>query len=268
MKKKWLAASLACVLGLSFLLAGCGGGQTQGDDSWKKVEDKGLLIVGLDVNFPPMGFMDENNSIVGFDVDMAMAVGKKLGVTVQLNPINWKAKEMELDAGKVDLLWNGYTINEERKEKVLFSDPYLTNRQVIVVKEESAITKKAELAGIQVGVQNGSTAVDAIEADPLYPEMEGNLMMYDDNNTAMLDLESERISAVVVDEVVANYYLSKHEGKYRILDENFGDEQYGVGFRKADQALRDKVQEAINELKADGTAAQISEKWFGADVVL
>lgn len=271
MTKKILTVAFALVLALSFALTGCNFSNTPGaggDDSWNKIAEKKLMIVGLDVKFPPMGFMDENNSIVGFDVDMAMAVGKKLGISVQLNPIDWKSKEMELKSGKVDVLWNGYTITEERKKEVLFSEPYLNNRQIVIVKQDSPINKKDDLAGVKIGLQSGSTAYDAIQADPLYPQLENNLMMYDDNNTAMMDLDVGRTQAVVVDEVVGNWYLSKHQGKYRILDEDFGSEQYGVGFRKEDKAFRDKVQEALNELKADGTAAKISTKWFGADVVL
>lgn len=268
--KKLLAVMLASVLAVCFVLSGCGGEtadpantQADADQSLQKVLDKNELVVGLDIAFPPMGFQNENNEIVGFDIDLAKEVGKVLGVEVQLKPIDWKSKEMELKSGKVDLLWNGYTITDERKKEVLFSDPYLANKQIIIVKADSPIQAKADITSGKVGLQTGSTAEDAIQADPIYEQIKGNLMMYDDNNTAMMDLDAGRVESVVVDEVVGKYYLSKHEGQYRILDEDFGDEQYGIGFRMEDKALRDAVQEALDTIKTNGVGDEISEKWFG-----
>ena len=264
MMKKILMVLAAGVLSACFVLSGCGGnGTTVADNSLQKVKDKQELIVGLDIAFPPMGFMNEQNEIVGFDIDVAKEVGKILDVNVQLRPIDWKSKELELKSGKVDVLWNGYTITDARKKEVLFSDPYLANKQIIIVTAESPIQAKADIAGGKVGLQTGSTAEDAIQADPIYSQIENNLMMYDDNNTAMMDLDAGRIESVVVDEVVGKYYLSQHEGKYRILDEDFGDEQYGVGFRMEDKALRDAVQEALDTIKTNGKGDEISQKWFG-----
>ena len=269
--KKVLAVVLAGVLTVCFILSGCGeqtpastDSQSVAEDiSLQKVKESNKLVVGLDVAFPPMGFLDENNEIVGFDVDLAKEVGKMLGVEVELRPIDWKSKELELKSGKVDVLWNGYTITEKRKEEVLFSDPYLNNRQIIIVKADSPIQAKADIVNGSVGLQSGSTAADAIEADPIYSQIKSKLMMYDDNNTAMMDLEADRVASVVVDEVVGKYYLSQHEGQYRILEEDFGDEQYGVGFRKEDIALRDAVQEALDTIKENGKGDEISQKWFG-----
>lgn len=277
--KKLIAVMLVSVLAVCLVLSGCGGNVTttptptpasgSADESLQKVLDKGEIVVGLDIAFPPMGFQDESNEIVGFDVDLAKAVGEILGVKVSLRPIDWKVKELELKSGKVDLLWNGYTITDERKKEVLFSDPYLENKQIIIVKNDSAINAKADITSGKVGLQTGSTAEDAIQADEIYDQIKDSLMMYDDNNTAMMDLDAGRISSVVVDEVVGKYYLSQNEGKYRILDEDFGDELYGVGFRLEDKALRDAVQEAINTLKTNGEGAKISEKWFGQpDLIL
>lgn len=264
--KKFLTVMLVCVLALCFALGGCSAtppAQNTEDNSLQAVIDKDELVVGLDIAFPPMGFLSEQNEIVGFDIDLAKEVGKILGVNVQLRPINWKAKEAELKSGNVDVLWNGYTITEDRKKEVLFSDPYLANKQIIIVKTDSAIQKKADITGGKIGLQSGSTAVDAIEADPIYEEIKNSLMMYDDNNTAMMDLEAGRVESVVVDEVVGKYYLSQHEGQYRILDEDFGDEEYGVGFRKEDVKLRDAVQSALDTIKTNGKGDEISEKWFG-----
>ena len=277
--KKFLAVMLVSVLAVSLILSGCGSTPSTttptstpasgADDSLQKIKDKGTIVVGLDVAFPPMGFQDENNEIVGFDVDMAKAVGEILGVKVELRPIDWKSKELELKSGKVDLLWNGYTITDERKKEVLFSNPYLKNKQIIIVKNDSSIKAKADIVSGKVGLQTGSTAEDAIQADAIFDQIKDNLMMYDDNNTAMMDLEAGRVSSVVVDEVVGKYYLSQNTGKYRILDEDFGDEEYGVGFRLEDKALRDAVQEAIDTLKTNGKGAEISTKWFGQpDLIL
>lgn len=272
--KKFTSIILASLLVVCCLLSGCGseapaGTDASADTSLEKVMDKGELVVGLDVAFPPMGFQDENNEITGFDVDLAKAVGEILGVEVKLTPIDWKSKELELKSGKVDVLWNGYTITDARKKEVLFSDPYLENKQIIIVKADSDIQAKADIIGGKVGLQTGSTAEDAIKADEIYTQIENSLMMYDDNNTAMMDLEAGRVESVVVDEVVGKYYLSQHEGMYRILDEDFGDELYGIGFRLEDKALRDAVQEALDTVKASDEGKAISTKWFGQpDLIL
>ncbi len=266
--KRIIAIVLASVLAVCMVLSGCGAPtdaptSSTADDSLIQVQNEGKLVVGLDIAFPPMGFQDENNEIVGLDVDLAKAVGEVMGIEVELRPIDWKAKELELKSGKIDVIWNGYTITDARKKEVLFSNPYLENKQIIIVKADSSINAKADIAGGKVGLQTGSTAEDAIKADAIYSQIEKNLMMYDDNNTAMMDLDAGRIASVVVDEVVGKYYLSKHEGKYRILDEDFGNELYGIGFRQEDKALCAAVQEAIETLKSNGKADEISMKWFG-----
>lgn len=275
--KKFTSIILASLLVVCMLLSGCGteapapsaSPDAAADDSLTKVMDKGELVIGLDIAFPPMGFQDENNEIVGFDVDLAKAVCEALGVEAKLTPIDWKAKELELKSGKIDVIWNGYTITDARKKEVLFSDPYLENKQIIIVKADSDIAKKADIVNGKVGLQTGSTAEDAIKADEIYSQIENSLMMYDDNNTAMMDLEAGRVASVVVDEVVGKYYLSQNEGKYKILDEDFGDELYGIGFRPEDKALRDAVQEAINTIKTSDEGAAISTKWFGQpDLIL
>ncbi len=275
--KKFTSIILASLLVVCLVLSGCGtetpapsaSPDVAVDDSLTKVMEKGELVVGLDIAFPPMGFQDENDEIVGFDVDLAKAVGAALGVEVKLTPIDWKSKELELKSGKIDVIWNGYTITDARKKEVLFSDPYLENKQIIIVKADSEIAAKADIAGGKVGLQTGSTAEDAIKADEIYSQIENSLMMYDDNNTAMMDLDAGRVSSVVVDEVVGKYYISQHEGQYKILDEDFGDELYGIGFRQEDVALRDAVQEAINTIKTSEEGKAISTKWFGQpDLIL
>lgn len=225
------------------------------------------IVVGLDDNFPPMGFRDEKNELVGFDIDLAREAGKRLGVEVKFKPIDWNAKEAELSGKRVDVLWNGLTITEPRKEKILFTTPYLENRQIIVVTEKSAIKSKAELKGKVVGVQEGSSAIDAVQKDAETAKSIKELKKFGDNVTALMDLSTGRLDALVVDEVVGRYYTAKKPGEYRVLDENFGTEDYGVGTRKDDTELMAKLQKAMDDMKKDGSAATISTKWFGKDIV-
>ena len=229
---------------------------------------KKKLIVGLDDKFPPMGFRDESGALVGFDIDMAKAAGEKMGMEMEFQPINWSSKELELSSKKVDLLWNGYTITEERKKLVHFSDPYLLNRQVIMVDAASGVSSKADLNGHSVGVQKDSSAVDAINSDPATASTFKEMVEYEDNIMAFQDLAIGRTAAVVVDEIVAKYYLAKNDTNFVLLEEDFGDEEYGVGVRLEDNDLYDKLQKALNEMKEDGTAAEISSKWFGEDIVV
>ena len=205
------------------------------------------IVVGLDDNFPPMGFRDEKNEIVGFDIDLA--------------------KEAELSGKRVDLLWNGLTITEERKTKILFTTPYLENHQIIIVLDKSEIKTKADLKDKVIGIQEGSSANDAVGREPEVLKSFKELKKFGDNVTALMDLSAGRLEALVVDEVVGRYYVAKKPGEYRVLDENFGTEDYGVGMRKEDTDLHAKIQKALDDMKADGTAATISTKWFGKDIV-
>ena len=225
------------------------------------------IVIGLDDNFPPMGFRDDKGELVGFDIDLAREAGKRIGVEVQFKPIDWSAKEAELNGKRVDVLWNGLTITEERKANILFTTPYLENHQIIVVTEKSPVTSKAQLAGKVVGVQDGSSAVDAIQKDGDTAKSIKEIKKFGDNVTALMDLSAGRLDALVVDEVVGRYYTAKKPGEYRVLEDNFGTEDYGVGTRKDDTELMAKLQKAMDEMKADGAAATISTKWFGKDIV-
>ncbi len=225
------------------------------------------IVIGLDDNFPPMGFRDEKNELVGFDIDLAKEAGKRLGVEVTFKPIDWNAKEAELNGNRIDVLWNGLTITEERKANILFTKPYLENRQIVVVTEKSPITSKAQLKGKVVGVQDGSSAVEAVQKDEATAKSIKELKKFGDNVTALMDLSAGRLDALVVDEIVGRYYTGKKPGEYRILDENFGTEDYGVGTRKGDTELSAKLDKALDDMKADGTAAKISTQWFGKDII-
>jgi len=224
------------------------------------------IVVGLDDNFPPMGFRDEKGALVGFDIDLAREAAKRLGAEVEFKPIDWNAKEAELGGKRVDVLWNGLTITEPRKEKIAFTAPYLENRQIVIVTTQSAVKTKADLAGKVIGVQEGSSAVEAIDKDPAGKTVK-QLKKFGDNVTALMDLTAGRLDALVVDEVVGRYYTAKKPGEYAILDEHFGTEEYGVGVRKDDAELLGKIQKAMDEMKKDGAAARISNQWFGKDIV-
>jgi polar amino acid transport system substrate-binding protein len=265
-------AALAVGAALVLALAGCDNkppaNQAQPVVGAAPAATPAKIVIGLDDNFPPMGFRDEKNELVGFDIDLAREAAKRLGAQVEFKPIDWNAKEAELNGQRVDALWNGLTITEERKKNIGFTAPYLENRQIVVVTNDSPIKTKADLAGKVVGVQEGSTAVEAVERDSASAKSLKELKKFGDNVTALLDLKTGRLDAVVVDEVVGRYYLSKKPGEYRVLDDNFGTEQYGVGVRKDDTALLTNLQDALSKMKQDGAAATISEKWFGKDIIV
>ncbi|MNO42684.1 Cystine-binding periplasmic protein precursor [compost metagenome] len=252
------SALIILVLGMMLaVLAGCSGSG----------KDDNKLVIGIDDKFAPMGFRDENNEIVGFDIDYARAAAEKMGVEVTFQPIDWKAKESELSSGRIDLIWNGYTITEERKGKVLFTKPYLKNSQVIVTLADSDIHAVSDLAGKVVGLQSLSSAADALDASPIKSEIK-TVTEFSDNVLALSDLKTKRLDAVVIDEVVARYYMSKEEGTFKLVEESLAPEEYGIGVKKGNEELLNKLQKALDEMNQDGTAATISEKWFGEDKVL
>ncbi len=236
------------------------------EDSFEKIKEKGQVVMGLDDTFAPMGFRDEKNEIVGFDVDLANEVFKRNDLELILQPIDWTMKEAELNAGNIDMIWNAYTINDERKEKVAFTKPYLDNSQVIITLAGSDINVKKDLAGKKVAAQTGSSAVDAMNTEPeLVKAFDGGEpVLFDTNHEAFMDLEAKRVDAVVADEVLARYYI-KQKGveKYTILDEDFGDEEYGIGFRKQDNKLLEMVEKTLDDMRKDGTYDSIYQKWFG-----
>jgi len=245
------------------LLMGCG---TSGGKTSNQAENN-EVVIGIDDKFAPLGFRDENNEIVGFDIDYAKAAAEKMGMKAKFQPIDWKTKETELSSGRIDLIWNGYTITDERKEKVLFTKPYLSNAQVVVTLADSDIVKLDDLADKAVGLQALSSAADALAANPIESKVK-TVTEFADNVLALVDLKTGRLDAVVIDEVVIDYYMSKEEGTFKILEESLAPEEYGIGVKKGNEELLDKLQAALDELNEDGTAATISEKWFGENKVL
>lgn len=268
LSKQIISCSVAALLSLGFV--GCSSGETAaGTTKLANAMDKEILVVGVDDTFAPMGFKDESGEIVGLDVDLAKAMGEKLGKKIEFQTIDWSMKETELNAGNIDFIWNGYTITEERKAQVAFGTPYLKNKQIIITLADSHIQSKADLKDKTVAAQTGSSAVDAIESEPdvLASFKDGKPVTYESNNDVLMDLEAGRVDAAVADEVIVRYYISKKgEEKFRILEENFGDEEYGVGMRKSDTQLVEAFNKAYAELKEEGKLAEISIKWFGEDI--
>lgn len=252
MKKLLMMMSLAMVM----MLAGCGG------DSQKK------LVIGLDDNFAPMGFRNDKNEIVGFDIDLAREACKRLNMEVEFKPIDWGAKEAEMKSKRIDAIWNCFTVNEEREKAYGLSEPYIVNAQLLVVPAGSDIKTKADLAGKVVAVQDDSTGdyLMNMEENKALKASLKDLKKYPDFAAAYMDLDNKRVDVMIVDAVLARYYDKKNPGKYTILDENTGDEVVAVAFRKEDNELREKFNKALAEMKKDGTCKKISEKWMGADI--
>ena len=273
MKKKLLTLTTL----LMILLVGCsGGGNKQENNAANdggnnaKQEAAGELdtsktyVLGMDDTFAPMGFRDEKGELVGFDVELAQAAAEEMGIKIECQPIDWTVKETELDSGNIDFLWNGYSITPEREKKVLFSDPYMDNRQIIVTLKDSPVNSKADLAGKRITVQGESSALEAVMKDEAFvnalaePPVE-----YATNTECFKDIEAKRCDAIVVDEVLARYYMKQNgEEKYKVLDENFGEEQFAVGMRKDDAALQEALNKALAKLKEDGTYDEIYKKYF------
>ena len=228
------------------------------------------FVVGFDAEFPPYGFKDETGNYTGFDLDLAEAVANKLGQKVAYQPIDWDAKDAELEAGTIDCIWSGFTISEERKDKYAWSEPYLNNKQVVVVKSDSPIQSKNDLAGKTVEVQKESSAEEALASGDgaALKATFKKLITVADYNTALMDLESGAVDAVIMDSGVAEYKINSEKKAFRLLPEEIASEQYGVGFAKSNTALRDKVNEAMHQLAQEGGMDQISNKWFGSNIVI
>ena len=224
------------------------------------------FVLGLDDSFPPMGFRDDNNEIVGYDIDLAKEVASRLGLKFRAQPISWSAKEQELNTGKIDCIWNGLSITPERLEALAFTKPYLNNAQVVIVRGDSGITSLAGMEGKVLGVQAGSSAADAVDEVPSFKNSLKQIVDFNDNIMALNDLEIGGLDGVAMDSVVAEYSLKVTGKPFIILADSLAPEQYGIAFKKDNTELRDKVQKTLEEMAADGTVAKISEKWFGSDI--
>jgi polar amino acid transport system substrate-binding protein len=227
--------------------------------------EKDTFTVGFDQDFPPMGFVDDDGEYTGFDLDLAAEVAGKLELELVLQPISWDAKDMELSSGNIDCIWNGFTING-REDDYTWTEAYMANEQVFVVKADSGIETLADLAGKVVVAQTDSSAEDALEEASELTATFGEYIKAADYNTALLDLESNAVDAVAMDSIVANYQIEKRGDNFIVLEEQLSAEEYGVGFLLGNEELRDKVQTALEEMAADGTLETISTNWFGKDI--
>ena len=256
--KKLTALLLSAIM--LFSLTACGSSAEE-----ITIGDKTTIIIGVDDTFAPMGFRDEAGNLVGFDIDLATELLSRLDYEAQFQVIDWSMKETELNNGNIDLIWNGYTITESRKEKVNFTQPYLDNKQLIVTMADSDIETKADLSGKTIAVQKESSAYDAVMADTAtVATIEGGEpVQFDTNTDAFMDVEAGRSDAIVVDEVLARYYIKlRGAEKYIILSEDFGSEEYGIGVRKADTEFLAEIDAELTEMINDGTFSEIKGRWF------
>lgn len=268
MKKRIVSAFVASVMALSLMACGSAKESTENTDAAAETTaDDGVFTVGFDQDFPPMGFVGDDGEFTGFDLELAAEVANRLGMEIKYQPIAWDSKDMELEAGTIDCIWNGFTI-DGREDAYTWTDAYMDNQQVIVVSADSGIASLDDLAGKIVEVQVDSSAEAALKGDKA--DLAGTfseLLTVADYNTAFMDLEQGAVDAIAMDVIVAGYQLEqRNDDKFVILSEGIASEEYGVGFKLGNTELRDKVQATLEEMAADGTLTQISEKWFGEDV--
>ena len=264
--------SLVFVFFLAFFLVGCT--QKASDpkvDNWDKYQEQGTITIGFDNTFVPMGFEEKNGQYVGFDIDLAQAVSEKLGFKVQFQPIDWDMKETELQNGTIDAIWNGYSATDERREKVAFTIPYMENQQVLVSKKSHNIHSIQDMTDKILGAQAGSSGYLNFEGQPellknRVKDQKAN--QYQSFNEALIDLKNDRIDALLIDRVYANYYLQS-EGilsDYNVFSAGFESEAFAVGVRPADKTLLAALNQAFISLYQEGKFQEISQKWFGEDV--
>lgn len=248
-----------------FILTGCG--DEAEDNNGETLES---FIVGLDDTFAPMGFRDEKGDLVGFDIDLATAVAEEMGMSVEFKPIDWNAKEMELKAETISCVWNGMSVTPERLENMALSNKYLNNKIVIMALADSDldVTSAADLANLNIGTQADSSALEMLQANEEYDNFKDNISEYKTYDIAIMDLKAGRIDVVVIDQVLGEYTNNNLGGEMKECTYSLGDDYYVIGFKKENTELRDKVNTAIQAVIDSGKAAEISEKWFGKDIVV
>ena len=273
MKKRKGILGLLTLVGMAVMsLAGCTQlASNPKVDNWDKYQQQKSITVGFDNTFVPMGFEEKNGNYAGFDIELAKYVSKKLGITVHFQPIDWDMKETELQNGTIDAIWNGYSATDERREKVAFTIPYMQNTQILVVKKTSGIHSVKDMTGKVLGAQNGSSGMLDFEEHPEVLKNRvkgGDADQYQSVNEAIIDLKNDRIDALLIDRVYADYYLTT-EGiadEYDTIPSGFESESFAVGVRPADKKLLEALNKAFKELYQEGIFQQISQKWFGEDV--
>ena len=269
MKTSLLPALLAAAA-----LVGCGQSGDSAPDAASLPAPAGArtFTVGFDADFPPYGFRGDDGSFQGFDLDLAREVCKRKGWTFVAKPIDWAAKDTELNAGTIDCIWNGFTMSPERLDKYTWTEPYVENKQLVLVKTDSGIKSFADLNGKAVAVQDGSSGAEAMEgkleeakkADEAFAFKD--LKKVPDYVTAFQMLQSGAVDALGLDSAVAGGFVEKGEGQYATLEEALMDEKYGVGFKLGNEALRDEVQATLKEMVADGACRKILDRWAEEEI--
>ena len=251
-----LLASLVAAFALATgLLAGCGSASSEGDSH--------TFAVGFDADFPPFGYLGDDGKYTGFDLELADEVCKRNGWTIEYEPISWDAKDALLDQGTISCIWNGFTM-EGREGGYEFTEPYLENGQVVVVRADSDIRSLSDLAGKNVLTQTDSAGLKLVSAGGEWAELGESFARLDkvpDYNSAMMQLGQGSTDAVIIDVLVANFQLEGKEDQFRMLDERLSDEHYAVAFKLGDTELRDQVEQTLREMYADGTVEQIAAKY-------
>lgn len=262
MKKKLFVMAMIFVMVFTvFAMTGCGNDEEETGDK---------IVVGLDDTFAPMGFRDEDGTLIGFDIDLANAVGEELGMEVEFKAIDWKAKEAELKAGTVDCLWNGMSVTPDRIEGMALTYKYLNNKIVLMTLADSDldVTSADQLKDLKIGTQAGSSALEMLQANEAYDSFKDNISEYDKYDTAIMDLKAGRVDVIAVDQVLGEYTNNNLGGEMKECTYSLGDDFYTIGCASDNTELRDKINDAIKKLIDNGKAAEISEKWFGKDIMV
>ena len=280
MKKYSLLFLVLVVVVMTFALTACSGGtgtttdttgdtgttDTAADPSWQNIQDKGELVIGLDDNYPPIGFHDANGELVGSDIDLAKAACEKMGVKATFKPVEWDGVLLSLKNGDIDVIWNGLGVTEERAKEIDYSRVYMTFDNIIITNLDSTIATLDDLKGKTLGTQLGSSAEVAITSNAIAGELK-ELRKYGSYAEALLDLQAGRLDAVLTDNCNGLYLMASQgmTDSFKVLNVELQPEPIAVGVRKGETALADKINEALDAVTADGTSKEISQKWFGTD---
>ncbi|GAB6181530.1 amino acid ABC transporter substrate-binding protein [Desulfotomaculum defluvii] len=267
---------LIMVLALALVAVGCGGGEKEQatnqepaaqteKNTFEQIKEKGVIVAGLDDTFAPMGYRDENNKLVGFDIDMGEEIAKRLGIKIEWQPTQWDGVIMALESKRFDIILSGMTVTEERQKSINFSVPYVGDGQIMVVKKgATGFNTAADLKDQVVGTQAGSSGEEAAK------KIEGTkeVKLYKTYPEAFTDLQIGRIPVVVCDRITASYYISKRTDTFEIVGEQLTKEPLAIGIRKSDPELKAEIDKVLDEMKKDGTLTEISMKWFNRDITV
>lgn len=270
--KRFIALAFVLLMIFSVVfITGCNDGQNKSDNVKGGLDlgKEGVFTVGLDDTFAPMGFRDDKGKLVGFDIDLATAVAKEMGLKIEFKPINWDAKDMELKSKNIDCIWNGMSQTPEREKAMSLSKKYLNNKIILMTQKDDVVVENAaDLAKYNIGTQADSSALEMLGKNEKYNDFKDKITEYKSYDDAILDMKAGRIDVIAIDQVLGEYKNKNMGEAMKSLEYNLGDDFYVIGFRKDDKELTKSVNEAIKTLIDNGEAAKISEKWFGKDIVV